>query len=94
MEDRTQSDLWTIARPKRSDEHPTMKPVELVVRAIKNSSVRGAIVFEPFSGSGTTLIASEASGRACRAIELEPKYVQVAIERWEKLTGRKATKCK
>lgn len=90
VEDRTQSDLWTIPRPKRSDEHPTMKPVELVARALNNSSLRGATVFEPFSGSGTTILASEMTGRRCRAIELEPRYVQVAIERWEKFTGEKA----
>lgn len=90
LEDRTQSDLWQIPRPKKSDEHPTMKPVELVVRSLKNSSARGAIVYEPFSGSGSTLLACETTGRACRAMELEPAYVQVAIERWQKLTGQKA----
>lgn len=92
VEDRTQSDLWEIPRPKVSDEHPTMKPVELVARSIKNSSRRGALVFEPFSGSGTTIMAAETTGRVCRAIELEPRYVQVAIERWEKFTGQKAVK--
>ena len=92
LEDRKQSDLWSIARPKRSDEHPTMKPVELVERSLLNSSKPGDLVYEPFSGSGSTLIAAEKTGRRCRAIELEPKYVQVAIERWEKFTGRKATK--
>lgn len=90
--DRTQTDLWRIERPKKSDDHPTMKPVELVRRAIENSSVRGAIVAEPFSGSGSTLIACEESGRACRAMELDPGYVQSTIERWERLTGRKAEK--
>lgn len=69
-----------------------MKPVELVVRSLKNSSALGSLVFEPFSGSGTTLIASEQTGRRCRAIELEPKYVQVAVERWQAFTGRIATK--
>lgn len=92
LEDRKQSDVWPIPRPKRSDEHPTMKPVELIARALKNSSRRKGVCFEPFSGSGSTLIACEATGRACRAIELEPRYVQVALERWEKFTGRKATK--
>lgn len=92
LEDRTQSDLWSIPRPKRSDEHPTMKPIELVVRSLTNSSKPKAIVFEPFSGSGTTLLACEQTGRACRAIELEPAYVQVAIERWQKFTGEKAVK--
>lgn len=92
LEDRKQSDLWEIPRPKRSDEHPTMKPVELVVRSIQNSSSYGGTVFEPFSGSGTTIVACEQTGRACRAIELEPRYVQVAIERWESLTGKKASR--
>lgn len=92
LEDRQQSDLWQIPRPKRSDEHPTMKPVELVVRSITNSSNPGDIVYEPFSGSGTTVLACEKTGRQCRAIELEPKYVQVAIERWQKFTGKQATR--
>lgn len=88
--DRKQSDLWTVARPKVSAEHPTMKPVELIQRALLNSSKRSDLVYEPFSGSGSTLLACELTGRACRAIELEPKYVQVAIERWEKQTSLKA----
>ncbi len=92
LEDRKQSDLWEIPRPKVSAEHPTMKPIELVKRAIDNSSKRGAIVFEPFSGSGTTLIACELSGRKCGAVELDPKYVQVCIERWEKQFGKKHEK--
>jgi len=90
VEDRKQSDLWEIARPKRSDEHPTMKPVELITRALANSSARGDVVFEPFSGSGSTVIAAEQTGRRCCAIELEPKYVQVAIERWQQFTGAEA----
>lgn len=92
LEDRKQDDIWEIARPKRSEQHPTMKPVELVARALENSSKPGALVFEPFSGSGTTIIACERTRRRCRAIELEPRYVQVAIERWEAFTGRKAEK--
>ena len=92
LEDRTQSDLWSIPRPKKAEEHPTMKPVELVSRSLKNSSRRGDLVFEPFSGSGTTLMACEQVGRRARAIELEPKYVQVCLERWEKATGGKAQK--
>lgn len=92
IDDRTQSDLWPIPRPKRSEDHPTMKPVELIVRALRNSSRPGDLVFEPFSGSGSTLIACEDTGRACRAVELSPAYVQVAIERWQKLTGKQAKK--
>jgi DNA modification methylase len=81
--DRRQNDVWEIDRPKRSDEHPTMKPVELVARSLTNSSQPGDLVFEPFLGSGTTAVAAEQTGRACRAIELEPKYVAVTLERLE-----------
>lgn len=88
--DRKQSDLWQIDRPSRSVLHPTTKPVELMTRAIQNSSKRGDIVLEPFGGSGSTLIACEQTDRACRAIELDPKYVDVIIKRWETLTGGKA----
>lgn len=90
LEDRKQSDVWDILRPKKSEEHPTMKPVELVVRAITNSSKRGDIVIDLFGGSGTTLIASEHTDRACRMMELDPKYVDVIIARWERETGEKA----
>ena len=81
LEDRTQSDVWEIDRPARSDEHPTMKPLELVARALRNSSHPGDLGFEPFSGSGTTLAAAESLGRLCYAMELDPKYVAAALER-------------
>lgn len=87
LEDRKQSDLWEIPRPKRSDEHPTMKPVELVERAINNSSNGGDIVLDLFGGSGTTLIASENTGRDCRMMELDPKYCDVIIKRFINLQG-------
>jgi site-specific DNA-methyltransferase (adenine-specific) len=87
---RDQDSVWEISRPKRSLEHPTMKPVELVQRALENSSARGDIVLDPFAGSGTTLIASEITGRRCFAMEIEPTFVQVAIERWEAFTGLQA----
>lgn len=90
LEDRKQSDVWDIPRPKKSEEHPTMKPVELVARAIRNSSKQGDIVIDLFGGSGTTLIASEETNRCCRMMELDPKYVDVIINRWEQLTGEKA----
>ena len=90
LEDRKQSDVWDIPRPKKSEEHPTMKPVELVARAITNSSRKGDIVIDLFGGSGTTLIASEQTERCCRMMELDPKYVDVIIARWENLTGEKA----
>ena len=90
LEDRKQSDVWDIPRPKKSEEHPTMKPVELVARAINNSSKKGDVVIDLFGGSGTTLIASEQTGRCCRMMELDPKYVDVIVNRWEQLTGGKA----
>ena len=90
LEDRKQSDVWDIPRPKKSEEHPTMKPVELVARAINNSSKEGDIVIDLFGGSGTTLIASEQTDRFCRMMELDPKYVDVIIARWETFTGEKA----
>ena len=92
LQDRKQSDLWEIDRPKRSDEHPTMKPLELVGRSLQNSSPAGALVMDVFGGSGTTLIAAEQLGRSCYMMELDPHYVDVIINRWETLTGEKAVK--
>lgn len=89
--DRSQSSLLHFDRPTRSTEHPTMKPVDLVQYCIRNSSKRGAIVAEPFSGSGTTLLASEIEGRVCRAMELAPQYVDVAVRRWQTATGGTVT---
>ena len=88
--DRTQDTVWEIPRPKRSVEHPTMKPVELVSRAIVNSSKPGDMVLDPFGGSGSTLIACESEGRVCRMAELDPRYVDVIVERWETFTGGRA----
>jgi len=85
--DRKQSDTWFIDRPKKSEEHPTMKPLELVERSINNSSKVNAIVLDLFSGSGTTLIACERLGRICRAMENDPRYVAVGLERWSVATG-------
>ena len=90
--DNAQDSVIEIPRPKKSEEHPTMKPVELVERCLGNSTAPGHLVFEPFSGSGTTLIACERMGRRCAAIELEPRYVQVAVDRWQKFTGATAVK--
>lgn len=87
LTDRRQSDLWEIPRPARSDEHPTMKPVELVERSLLNSSRRGDLVFEPFAGSGTVAIAAERVGRRSRNIELEPKFCAVILERYMQATG-------
>ena len=88
--DRTQVSVWEIARPKRSEEHPTMKPVELVAKAVGNSSLRGESVYEPFCGSGTTLIAAEQLGRKCYGMEISPQYCDVIVRRWENLTGETA----
>jgi DNA modification methylase len=90
--DRSQSDVWNYDKPSRSDLHPTMKPVELVVRAIENSSKIDEIVLDPFGGSGTTMIAAEQTGRHARLIELDPRFADVIIARWEGFTGRTATK--
>ncbi|WP_337853613.1 site-specific DNA-methyltransferase [Brachymonas wangyanguii] len=90
--DRDQGDVWNIKKPTKNDLHPTMKPVELVERAIRNSSRPGDVVLDPFGGSGTTLIAAEKSGRVARLIELDPKYVDVIVRRWEDFTGKQATR--
>ena len=72
--------------------HPTVKPVALVADAIKDCSRRGQLVLDPFAGSGTVLIATERTGRKARALELDPRYVDVAIKRWQKYTGKNATR--
>lgn len=89
---RDQDDVWEIPRPKISKEHPTMKPVELVTKAIHNSSEVDGIVLDLFGGSGTTLIAAEQNDRRCFMMELDPKYIDVIIKRWEKISGQKATR--
>jgi DNA modification methylase len=76
------------------NEHPTQKPVEIFARPMRKHTKRGDVVFEPFSGSGSQLIAAEQEGRRCRAIELEPVFVDVAVARWEKFTGKKAERLK
>jgi len=90
--DRDQGDVWQIKKPQKNDLHPTMKPVELVERAIRNSSRPGNVVLDPFGGSGTTLIAAEKSGRSARLIELDPKYADVIVRRWQDWTGQQATR--
>lgn len=85
---RDQDTVWEIPRPRRSESHPTMKPVELISRGLANSSRPSEVVYDPFSGSGSTIIAAEQLGRRCYAMEIDPRYVAVAIERWEKFTGR------
>ena len=91
--DRTQSTLWEIDKPKKSETgHSTQKPIECMERPIRNNSKAGDLVYEPFSGSGTTIIACERTGRKCRAIELNPAYVAVAIQRWADATGKEPRK--
>jgi DNA modification methylase len=87
---RDQGDVWFIDKPHKNDLHPTMKPVALVERAIRNSSKSRDIVLDPFGGSGTTLIAAERAGRQARLIELDGKYVDVAVNRWQAFTGKEA----
>lgn len=86
--DASQFSTWEIDKPNKSDLHPTMKPVELYLRAISNSSKVGDVVAEPFCGSGTSLIACEQLGRKCRAIEIDPGYVAVALQRFKDATGK------
>jgi ParB-like chromosome segregation protein Spo0J len=80
-----------VDKPVRNDLHPTMKPVALVERAIRNSSKSRDIVLDPFGGSASTLIAWEKTGRQARLIELDPRYCDVIVERWQRLTGKTAT---
>jgi len=90
--DRKQSTLWQIAKPQKSETgHSTQKPVECMRRPMENNSSAGQAVYDPFMGSGTSLIAAEQTGRACHGVELNPAYVDVAIRRWEAFTGQEAT---
>lgn len=81
-------------KPQKSGLHPTMKPVKLVARFIVNSSRPGDVVLDIFGGSGSTMIAAEQLGRKCYMMELDPKYCDVIVARWEQLTGKKAKKIK
>jgi DNA modification methylase len=87
---RNQSDVWNVARPVANREHPTMKPVELVERAVKNSSRVGDSVLDPFAGSGTTLIACERLKRRAHLVEVDARYVDVICQRWEQYRGQAA----
>ena len=90
--DRKQTTLWSIPSGQQDSEtvHGTQKPVECMRRPILNNSSLGQVVYEPFLGSGTTLIAAETTGRICHAAELEPAYVDVAVQRWQAFTGKEA----
>ena len=90
--DRKQVTVWNIPSKGQDADtiHGTQKPVECMKRPMENNSSPGQAVYEPFSGSGTTIIAAEITGRACLAMELNPAYVDVAVKRWEDFTGEKA----
>ncbi len=90
--DRKQTTLWQIANKDQDAEtvHGTQKPVECMRRPILNNSSPGQAIYEPFMGSGTTLIAAESTGRVCLGIELNPAYVDVAVQRWQQFTGKPA----
>ena len=90
IDDRTQTTVMQYDKPAKSIEHPTMKPVELIAKQIQNSSRKNELVLDPFGGSGTTLIACEHLKRKCLTMELDPKYCDVIVKRWEELTGLKA----
>lgn len=88
----SQKSVFNVERPKRSEEHPTMKPVALIEPMLRNSSPIGGVILEPFAGSGSTIIAAEITGRRCYAMDIDPRYVAVAIGRWETFTGQLAEK--
>jgi len=91
--DRTQSSLWQIDKPRKSDTgHSTQKPIDCMRRPIENNSLPGEAVYEPFCGSGTTIVACEMTGRTCLALEIEPAYVDVTVKRWQTFTGRRAVR--
>lgn len=92
IDDRTLTTVMEFNKPVANREHPTMKPVDLISHQIKNSSRKGGVVLDMFGGSGTTLIACEQLGRKCLMMEYDPKYIDVIINRWETLTGKKAEK--
>jgi DNA modification methylase len=89
-----EASVLEVPRPKASPEHPTAKPVELVRRMIANSSAPKDVVLDPFLGSGSTLIAADQLGRRCFGVEIDPRYTDVAVRRWERFTGRKATRAR
>jgi DNA modification methylase len=86
--DKSQSTLWAQNKPAANRLHPTMKPVELIERALANSSKAGDVVVDLFGGSGSTLIACERRGRKARLMELDPKYADVIVRRWQEYTGK------
>ena len=90
INDRTQSTILEFDRPKQSTLHPTMKPIDLIAKLIKNSSKENDIILDLFGGSGSTIIAAEQLNRKCYTMELDPKYCDVIVKRWETLTNKEA----
>lgn len=84
--------LWEYDKPLKNDLHPTMKPIAIMENALLNSTKSGQMAYDPFLGSGSTLIACEKTNRKCYGMEIDPQYCQVIIDRWEKFTGKKAVK--
>ena len=91
--DRTKNDVWEIPRPKKSEEHPTMKPIALIINAIMNSSEINNIILDSFLGSGSTLIACEQTDRICYGMEIDPIYIDVILRRYHKLYPDNEIKC-
>lgn len=87
--DRSQTTVLEFNKPSRNGDHPTMKPVELFAYQISNSTKQGDTIFDPFGGSGTSLVAAEQLGRRCRMLELDERYADVIVKRFEDLTGQK-----
>lgn len=85
--DNSQTTVLEVAKPKRSEDHPTMKPVELITRCLENSCPVGGLIYEPFGGSGSTLIAAHHHGASARVVELDPRYVDVICRRYQEHTG-------
>lgn len=90
LSDRVSTTVIEEDKPLRNAEHPTMKPIRLLARLIKNSSVPDEVVLDPFGGSGSTLLTCEQIGRTCYTMELDPRYCDVIVARWERYTGLKA----
>ena len=89
--DRSQRDVWRVKRdPKNLRIHPTQKPVELAARAMRNHCAEGGVVYEPFAGSGSTIMAAEELNRRCYALEISPRFCDAIVERWQKETGKTA----
>jgi DNA modification methylase len=88
--DRKQTTVWNFNRPTRNGEHPTMKPIDLIEYPMSNSSKPGDLVLDLFGGSGSTLIAADKTGRISYAMELDEKYTDVIVNRWQQFTGKSA----